>query len=63
MDFAGGIEKAIRGAQNYLKEKNKKLKIEVEVRTWMKLEEALRVGDRQELCSINFLLLHKPSMQ
>jgi len=32
VDFAGGIENAIRAAQNYVKEKNKALKIEIEVR-------------------------------
>ncbi|MDR1761995.1 MAG: carboxylating nicotinate-nucleotide diphosphorylase, partial [Bacteroidales bacterium] len=32
IDFAGGIEKAITGAQKYLKEKKKNLKIEIEVR-------------------------------
>jgi len=31
VDFAGGIENAIRGAHRYLKEKNKELKIEIEV--------------------------------
>ncbi len=54
VDFAGGIEKAIRGAQNYLKEKNKKLKIEVEVRTLDELEEALRVGGVDRIMLDNF---------
>lgn len=54
VDFAGGIENAIRGAQNYLKEKNKKLKIEIEVRTLDELEEALRVGGVDRIMLDNF---------
>ena len=34
VDFAGGIEQAITRAQNYLKEKGKNLKIEIEVRNF-----------------------------
>ncbi|RNC65789.1 carboxylating nicotinate-nucleotide diphosphorylase [Proteiniphilum sp. X52] len=54
VDFAGGIEKAICGAQNYLKEKNKKLKIEIEVRTLDELEEVLRVGGVDRIMLDNF---------
>ncbi|HHW81253.1 MAG TPA: carboxylating nicotinate-nucleotide diphosphorylase, partial [Bacteroidales bacterium] len=42
IDFAGGIENAVRGAKRYLKEKNKSLKIEVEVRDIDELNEVLR---------------------
>ncbi|MDD4321799.1 MAG: hypothetical protein PHH31_09695, partial [Acidaminococcaceae bacterium] len=33
VDFAGGIEQAIRGAQSYLHEHERPLKIEIEVRS------------------------------
>ncbi|MBK5196406.1 MAG: carboxylating nicotinate-nucleotide diphosphorylase, partial [Proteiniphilum sp.] len=54
VDFAGGIENAIRGAQKYLKEKNKVLKIEIEVRSLDELEEALRVGGVDRIMLDNF---------
>ncbi len=54
VDFAGGIENAIRGAQKYLKEKNKNLKIEVEVRNFDELNEALRVGGVDRIMLDNF---------
>ncbi len=54
VDFAGGIEKAIRGAQRYLKEKNKELKIEIEVRNLEELDEALRVGGVDRIMLDNF---------
>lgn len=54
VDFAGGIENAIRGAQNYLKEKNKQLKIEIEVRNLDELNEALRVGGVDRIMLDNF---------
>ncbi len=54
VDFAGGIEKAIRGAQYYLKAKNKKLKIEIEVRNLAELEEALRIGGVDRIMLDNF---------
>lgn len=54
VDFAGGIENAIRGAQKYLKEKNKQLKIEIEVRNNDELEEALRVGGVDRIMLDNF---------
>ena len=54
IDFAGGIENAIRGAQHYLKENNKKLKIEIEVRSMTELEEALRIGGVDRIMLDNF---------
>lgn len=54
VDFAGGIEKAIRRAQEYLKEKNKSLKIEIEVRNFDELEEAMRVGGIDRIMLDNF---------
>lgn len=54
VDFAGGIEKAITGAHNYLKEKGKNLKIEIEVRNFDELEQAMRVGGIDRIMLDNF---------
>lgn len=54
VDFAGGIKNALLGAQKYLKEKNKALKIEIEVRSLDELEEALRVGGVHRIMLDNF---------
>ena len=54
VDFAGGIENALLGAQKYLKEKNKTLQIEIEVRSLEELEEALRVGGVDRIMLDNF---------
>ncbi|TRX66382.1 carboxylating nicotinate-nucleotide diphosphorylase [Carboxylicivirga sp. M1479] len=54
IDFAGGIEKAVLKVKNYLTEKGKDLKIEVEVRDWSELEEVLRVGGIQRVMLDNF---------
>jgi len=44
IDMAGGIQLAIGRVKNYLKAKNKDLKIEIETRTLAEVEEVLRVG-------------------
>jgi len=54
VDFAGGIENAIRAAQNYVKEKNKALKIEIEVRNLEELDEVLRIGGVDRIMLDNF---------
>jgi nicotinate-nucleotide pyrophosphorylase (carboxylating) len=54
VDFAGGIEQAITCAQSYLQEKGKDLKIEIEVRNFDELEEALRVGGIDRIMLDNF---------
>lgn len=54
VDFAGSIENAIRGAQKYLKEKNKQLKIEIEVRNFDELNQALAVGGIDRIMLDNF---------
>ncbi len=54
IDFAGGIEKAINSVHNYLKEKNKNLKIEVEVRNFDELNEVLKVGGIHRIMLDNF---------
>jgi nicotinate-nucleotide pyrophosphorylase (carboxylating) len=54
VDFAGGIENAIRRCHNYLKEKGKDLKIEIEVRNLQEVNEVLRVGDVDRIMLDNF---------
>ncbi len=54
IDFAGGIENAIAGANNYLKGKKKSLKIEIEVRNMDELNEVLRVGNVDRVMLDNF---------
>jgi len=54
IDFAGGIEKAIYSVHKYLKEKNKDLKIEVEVRDFNELDEVLKVGGIHRIMLDNF---------
>jgi nicotinate-nucleotide pyrophosphorylase (carboxylating) len=56
VDYAGGIRESIEGAHNYLKEQNKKLAIEIEVRNLDELEEVLQTGgvDRIMLDNFNF---------
>lgn len=44
IDFAGGIQNAIRSTHQYLKEKDKKLKIEIETRNLDEVAEVLKVG-------------------
>ena len=44
IDFAGGIAKALAGARAYLKEKNKDLKIEIEVRSLEDIDEVFAPG-------------------
>lgn len=44
IDFAGGIEKAIKATQKYLKQEKKDLKIEIETRSIKEVEEVLKVG-------------------
>lgn len=54
VDFAGGIENAILRAKEYLKNNNKDLKIEIEVRSLEELNEALRVGGVDRIMLDNF---------
>ena len=54
VDFAGGIANAIRRAQEYLKEKGKNLKIEIEVRSFAELQEALETGGINRIMLDNF---------
>lgn len=54
VDFAGGIEQAITRTQSYLKEKRKKLKIEIEVRNFKELDEVMKVGGVDRIMLDNF---------
>ncbi len=54
VDFAGGIDKAILRAKNYLKEKGKDLKIEIEVRNFDELAQVIAVGGVDRIMLDNF---------
>lgn len=54
IDFAGGIEKAINACKAYLKNKNLDLKIEIEVRDFVELNEVLKKGDIHRIMLDNF---------
>ena len=54
VDFAGGIEKAILRAKDYLKEKSKDLKIEIEVRNFDELAQVMSVGGVDRIMLDNF---------
>ncbi len=54
VDFAGGIQQAIRATKKYLSEKGKDLKIEIEVRNFIELEEVLQTGGVDRIMLDNF---------
>lgn len=54
VDFAGGIENAILRTKEYLKEKNKDLKIEIEVRNFDELAQVMAVGGVDRIMLDNF---------
>jgi nicotinate-nucleotide pyrophosphorylase (carboxylating) len=54
VDFAGGIEQAITRARQYLKEKGKDLRIEIEVRNFDELAQALKTGGIDRIMLDNF---------
>lgn len=54
VDFSGGITNAITSAQKYLKDKGKNLKIEIEVRNFDELQEAMNVGGIDRIMLDNF---------
>ena len=54
VDFAGGITEAITRAKEYCKAKGKDLKIEIEVRNFDELQEALDCGLMQRIMLDNF---------
>jgi len=54
VDYAGGIKKAILGANKYLKEKNLKIKIEIETRNLDEVKQVLKVGKVDRIMLDNF---------
>ncbi len=56
VDFAGGIEEAIRKANEYLTKTNRKLSIEIETRNLNEVERVLAVGNVQRIMLDNFNL-------
>lgn len=54
IDFAGGVENAIRRAQEYLTRTGKQLDIEVETRTLQDVDEVIRVGGVRRIMLDNF---------
>lgn len=54
IDYAGGIDKAITKAHEYLKEKGKQLKIEIEVRDFDELNQVLAIGGVNRIMLDNF---------
>lgn len=54
IDFAGGIENAIRGAREYLRNQNRQLKIEIEVRNLEELDRVLQLGGVDRIMLDNF---------
>lgn len=54
IDFAGGITQAINRTNQYLKDNNLDLKIEIEVRNFEELDEVLRVGNVDRIMLDNF---------
>lgn len=54
VDFAGGIKNAVEATHKYLSENNKSLKIELEVRNFDELAEAMEVGGIDRVMLDNF---------
>ncbi len=54
VDFAGGIDKAIHRAKEYLKAKGKDLKIEIEVRNFDELAQVMEIGGVNRIMLDNF---------
>ncbi len=54
VDYSGGIARAIDNAHNYLQQNNKQLDIEIEVRNFTELEEAIATGGVQRIMLDNF---------
>ncbi|MDZ7741821.1 MAG: carboxylating nicotinate-nucleotide diphosphorylase [Bacteroidota bacterium] len=54
IDFAGGIEAAVKSVHKYLDKQNKKLGIEIEVRSFDELHEVLSIGKVDRIMLDNF---------
>jgi len=58
VDFAGGIQKAISRANEYLKQTGRKLKIEIEVRNFDELQQVIEAGGVNRIMLDNFTPLN-----
>lgn len=56
VDYAGGLEPAIKSAREYLRTTGKKLKVEIETRNLAEVDEVLRVGGVDIIMFDNFSL-------
>lgn len=56
VDFAGGIPQALAMVHDYLKSSQKKLQVEIEVRTLEELEQVLKIGGVDRVLLDNFTL-------
>ena len=54
VDYAGGIKEALNAARNYIKEKNKNIQIEIEVRNLSELQEVIASGQVDRILLDNF---------
>ena len=54
IDYCGGVEQAINATNNYLKNNNLDLKIEIETRSLAELEQVLKVGSVNRIMLDNF---------
>ena len=54
VDFAGGLRNAITKAQQYLKDNNKDMKIEIEVRNLDELQQVIEIGGVNRIMLDNF---------
>ncbi|HMI05462.1 MAG TPA: carboxylating nicotinate-nucleotide diphosphorylase [Pedobacter sp.] len=54
VDYAGGITNAIKASNQYLRDKNKTLQIEIEVRNLPELDEVLQYGNVDRIMLDNF---------
>ena len=56
VDYSGGTANAINNAKNYLERTNKKMDIEIEVRNFKELDEAMQAGGVQRIMLDNFTI-------
>ncbi|MDD5569691.1 MAG: carboxylating nicotinate-nucleotide diphosphorylase [Bacteroidales bacterium] len=57
IDFAGGVKNAIIAVNNYLKKNKKSLKVEIEVRNFKELNDALNTGKVDRIMLDNFSIV------
>ena len=54
VDYAGGISQALNAAKRYIKENNKNIQIEIEVRDLAELKEVIACGEVDRILLDNF---------